>query len=393
MQSRCGGTSQLRETVAYEVRCARELGEREPGDLPAHDLDLRVGRIEDGQCFIARDSRQDDEIAQTLKQVRGEAPWIMTRVDDPVDDGEEPRALARGDGVHGVVEQGRIRHAELGRDFVMGEALRAGAGDELTQDRQGIAHAARGTAGDQRQGGGIGGHALGLADRRKVLLEHARGHEAECVIEGARADSGDDLVGLGRGEDEAHVVGWLLHELEQRVEARVGDHVGLVDDVDLVAGRDGGEHRALAQFPSVVDAAMARGVQLDDVDGPGAVGRQVDAALALPAGLGRGALGAVERAGQDAGGRGLAAAAGAGQQVGVVHAVARQGAGEGLGDVLLAHHVGQAPRPIGAVEGRGHLVTLAPGQVLPGPDEVGPPAHPTEPACPCCLPALGDSAG
>ena len=69
----------------------------------------------------------------------------------------------------------------------------------------------------------------------EVLLQHARGHESEGVVERARADGGDDLVGLGGREDEAHVVGWLLDELEQRVEARIGDHVGLVDDVDLVA--------------------------------------------------------------------------------------------------------------------------------------------------------------
>ena len=243
----------------------------------------------------------------------------------------------------------------------MGQALGTRSRDELAKDRQRIAHAAGCAARDEGERRRIGGHSFGLADHRQVLLQHARGHQPEAVVEGPRPDRRDDLVRLGRREDEAHVIRWLLHELEKRVEARGGDHMGLVDDVDLVARGDGGKHRALPQLASVVDTAMAGGIQLNDVDGAGAVGCQVSAALALPARVRGGTLRAVERAGQDPGGRGLAAAAGAGQEVGVMHAIVCQGAGERLGDVLLTDDVGQTPRPVGAVEGRGHPVTLAPG--------------------------------
>ena len=182
----------------------------------------------------------------------------------------------------------------------MREALWSGPGDELPEDRESIAHTASGTARNQREGCGVGRHPLGLAHRGEVLLKDPGGDEPEGVVEGARSDRGNDLVGLGSREDEAHVLRRLLHELEQRIEPRVGDHVGLVNDVDLVAGRDRGKHRTLAQLAGVFDSPMARCIEFDDVDGAGAVGREVHAALALTARLGRGALRTVERASKDA---------------------------------------------------------------------------------------------
>ena len=73
---------------------------------------------------------------------------------------------------------------------------------------------------------------------------------------GARADRADDALGFGRREDELDVLGRLLDELEQRVEALVRDHVGLVDDEDLVAVTHRREGGALAQVACVVDAAV-----------------------------------------------------------------------------------------------------------------------------------------
>ena len=82
----------------------------------------------------------------------------------------------------------------------------------------------------------------------------------------ARADGAEHLVGLGGREDELDVLGRLLDELEQRVEALRRHHVRLVEDEDLVAVARGGEDRALAQVAGVVDAVVARGVDLDDVE-------------------------------------------------------------------------------------------------------------------------------
>ncbi len=167
---------------------------------------------------------------------------------------------------------------------------------------------------------------------------------------GAAADRADDLLGLGRREDELHVRRRLLDELEQRVEARRRDHVGLVDDVDLVAAVHRSEERPLAQVARIVDTAVGGRVDLDDVDAARPAARQVAARLAVAAGLGRRAVLAVEGAGKDARARGLAAAARAGEQVRVVDAVVGQRPLERLGDVLLADDVAERVGTVAPVQ-------------------------------------------
>jgi hypothetical protein len=150
--------------------------------------------------------------------------------------------------------------------------------------------------------------------------------------------------------------------------------VGFVDDVDLEAGVDGGEDGAFAQFAGVVDAAVAGGVDLDDVDGAVAVGGEGAAGAAFAAGLRGGPLGAVEGAGEDARGGGLAAAAGAGEQVGVVEAPGADGVDERFGDVLLADDFGEGLRPVFAVQRECHVILQLTGalgsaaRVRPGSD-------------------------
>ena len=56
--------------------------------------------------------------------------------------------------------------------------------------------------------------------------------------------------------------------LSRALKACRGDHVGLVDDVDLEAVPDRGEEGPFAQVAGVVDTAVAGRVDLDDVEGP-----------------------------------------------------------------------------------------------------------------------------
>ena len=167
---------------------------------------------------------------------------------------------------------------------------------------------------------------------------------------GARPDGADDLLRFRGGEDKLRMRRGFLDELQQRVETRGGDHVGLVDDVDLVAAVHRSEEGAFSQVPGVLDTAVAGGVDLDHVDAARPAARQVLAGTADPAGRGRGALFAVQAARQDAGGGGLAAAARPGEQVGVVDAVVVQGPHQGHGDVVLADHLGERIRAVTPVE-------------------------------------------
>ena len=174
-------------------------------------------------------------------------------------------------------------------------------------------------------------------------------------MEGPGADRRDDLVRLGGGEDEPQVRRGLLDQLEQGIGGLVGQLVGLVDDVDLVSTRRRRVDGLLAQLPGIIDAAVRGSVQFHDIHGAGAVGGQLHAAAALPAGLGGRPLLAVERAGQDARGRGLAAPTWAGEQVGVVRPARLERTLERLGHVLLADHLSQRARPIGPVERQCHV--------------------------------------
>ncbi len=81
----------------------------------------------------------------------------------------------------------------------------------------------------------------------------------------AGADGADDLVRLRGGEDELDVLRRLFHDLEQGVEPGRRNHVGLIDDEDLVAVTHGGIRCALPEVAGVIHATVARGVNLDDI--------------------------------------------------------------------------------------------------------------------------------
>ncbi|KJL26900.1 hypothetical protein RL72_00808 [Microbacterium azadirachtae] len=235
---------------------------------------------------------------------------------------------------------------------------RVGAGDELVEEGEGVSRGSAAGAHDERQHALRDRHAFLCAELLDVL-EHRRGrHQPERVVMGAGADRAQHLLGLRRGEDELDVRRRLFDELEQGVEALRRDHVRLVEDEDLepvAAGREGG---ALAQVAGVVDAVVAGGVDLDDVEGSAAVAGELDAARADAAGgVGR-PLGAVEAARQDARGRRLAAPARPREQIGVAHAVAAQRGHERIGHLRLPDHLPEVLGPVAAVQGCAHPTSL-----------------------------------
>ncbi len=153
---------------------------------------------------------------------------------------------------------------------------------------------------------------------------------------GTGADRPDDLVRLSGGEDEFDVRRWLLDQLQQCIEACGGHHVRFVDDVDLEAAADRREERPLPQVASVVDAAMARSVDLNHVDTSRTVACQVLAGLALTARHGPRSLLAVQSSGEDTSRCGLATSSRAREQVCVIDPVVREGPLQWLSDVVLA---------------------------------------------------------
>src|SRR5205823_3364849 len=72
----------------------------------------------------------------------------------------------------------------------------------------------------------------------------------------ARAHRRQHLGQLCGAEDEDEVGRRLLDQLQERVPGRVGQLMGLVEDVDLVATLGRLEHYALSDLPDVVDATL-----------------------------------------------------------------------------------------------------------------------------------------
>jgi len=296
----------------------------------------------------------DHEVAEPLQQVLHEAARIVSRADDVVDHPEQRGAIAGGERLDGVIEQARGREAEERRGTLVVEFPVRCAGDQLVEHRQRIPDRAGPRADDHRQHPGTHADRLLAAQPLEVSGEHPRWHQPERVVVGPRADGPDDLLRFGGREDELDVVRRLLHELQQRVEALGGDHVGLVEDEDLVAVPGRGEGGALTELARVVDPVVGRGVNLDDVERAAAASRQLAARVAGAARGVRGALGAVEAAGEDAGGGGLPAATRAREEVGVGDPAGAEGSHQRLRHVLLADHLTEGVRPVAAVEGCGH---------------------------------------
>jgi hypothetical protein len=140
----------------------------------------------------------------------------------------------------------------------------------------------------------------------------------------------------------------FLEGLEQRVERRRGQHVDLVDDVDLVlpAGRRVAD--VVAQLAHLLDAVVAGAVDFEYVEA--VAGGDLAAGIAHAAGCGGGRVDAAERLGQDARGRGLADAARADEEVSVREPVLRDGVFEGTRDVFLADDVVENLGPVLARE-------------------------------------------
>ncbi|MCO4699785.1 hypothetical protein LRR80_05886 [Streptomyces sp. RO-S4] len=345
-----GGAAHLGEALVDDVGGAAELGGSEGAGLRLHPLQDVGGGVDQALVGGVGDGGEDDQVAQPLQQVGDEPARVVAPFDHPVDDLEGGRAVTGGEGLDDGVEQRAVGVAQQGGGHGVRHALLPRAGEQLVHDGHRVTHGTGAGAHHQRQYALLDGHALLVAHLTQVLPEGAGRDEPEGVVVRPGADGPDDLLGLGGREDELQMLRRLLDDLEQRVETGRRDHVGLVDDVDLVAAGRGPEERLLPQVTGVVHTTVRSGVDLDDVDRSGAVAREVLARLALTARRRCGPLLAVQTPGEDAGAGRLAAAAGPAEQVRVIDPVVPQRLLQRVGDMLLPDDLGERLRAIAAVQ-------------------------------------------
>jgi hypothetical protein len=119
--------------------------------------------------------------------------------------------------------------------------------------------------GDQPKCIGLYGNAFELRDGLQPAnhVVEADAPEVEPLATGD--DRRQELLGVGRGEDETGM-GWRLFQgLEEGVRRCTGDLVRFVDDVNLGPKLRRCVSDTLPQIPDVVDAPVAGRVDLDDV--------------------------------------------------------------------------------------------------------------------------------
>ncbi|VUD69780.1 hypothetical protein MET9862_00338 [Methylobacterium symbioticum] len=252
-------------------------------------------------------------------------------------------------------------------------------GDGLVEEGERVAHRTLGGAHQGAERLVLDRDALRSADALEMGGEHVGLDAAQVEALAAREDRDRDLADLGGGEHELGVRRRLLQGLQEGVERLLREHVDLVHDVDLVAGRDGGVADAVDDAAHVVDAGMRGGVHLQHVHVPGFHDR-----LAVQAefrhrhggaGIGRAGTEIVQPAGEDARRGGLADAAHARQHPGLRDAAgcesvaqrAHHGAladqvVEILGPVLAREHpVGRGRGGLGAESGKPRRVVRGAG--------------------------------
>ena len=164
----------------------------------------------------------------------------------------------------------------------------------------------------------------------------------------AAEDCRQDLLRLGRREDELHVRRRFLERLQQRVEGGRGEHVHFVDDVDLEMPFARRVAHVIAQLAHLLDAVVARAVDLEHVEAIAA--GDLLAAVAHAAGRDRRPVHAIERLGQDARGGGFPDSARPDEEVGVREAVLLDRVLERARDVRLPDKIVERLRPVFARE-------------------------------------------
>ena len=135
----------------------------------------------------------------------------------------------------------------------------------LVEDRERVAQCAIRNAGDEQRRVVrklhplLPGHIF--QPRGNILRRNA----AEIEALAAGKDRRGELMHLRSGEDEQHIGGRLLQRFQQRVKCADGKHMHLIDDIHTVFCRDGGKIRLLAQVANVINAVVARRVDLNYV--------------------------------------------------------------------------------------------------------------------------------
>ena len=335
-----GGVAQDSEDAGESVYGA------EGGGLGAQGLKVRAA----GADHIGRAGHgcHDVDVPHAGGELLGELQEVAAGAHELLDLAEEGGHVSFGQGVDHATEDraGNLAEEVLGR--LHGDVAVA-KDRELLQGGQGVSHAAAGVANDQLESRVVVGEALLAADVGQVGLHLVVTDAVEVKALDAREDGCKNFLRVGGAHDEHNVLGRLLEGLEQGVEGRRGQHMDLVDDVDLAASKRGCVvHAGEDLLADVIHAGTGCRVELGHVR----VLSGGDEAALLAGAVGQlaGALLAHEGLGKQARHGRLARAARTAEEVGMAGAALDNGTLERLDDVLLTNYLLKRLRAVLCVE-------------------------------------------
>ena len=208
-----------------------------------------------------------------------------------------------------------IEHVKVFDDLLIGDVALTER-HSLIEDGQCIAHTTIGFFGNHGQRLFLVGDAFLLGHAFQVGDGVLNGHTLEVVDLASRDDGRQNLVLLGRGQDEDDVRRRLLERLQESVEGLLREHVNLVDDKHLVATYLRRYARLLHERLDVLDGVVRGGIEFENIVRTLLVERL--ARLAMVAGLAfLGRRQAVDGLGKDACTGGLSNASWTAEEVGM----------------------------------------------------------------------------
>ena len=187
-------------------------------------------------------------------QLVAEQRHILRLAVQPVDDTERLRGVLVDHTGSKLVEIALIGKSRRGT-YDLGTDLAADCYAAVEQ-RQSVTHRAVGHRCDEHCGSVVEGDILMIGDIEQPVGDITRRNAVKIEPLAARLDRQHDLVNLGCREDKDHVARWLLEDLKQRVEGLRGEHMYLIDDVDLEAALVGSALNLVDDPAYVVDFAV-----------------------------------------------------------------------------------------------------------------------------------------
>ena len=308
-------------------RCARHARQRGVHDVRSTGKGRateQFGKTSHPNNFVLRNTPKhrggsaprridNDEIPETFEHVFDETARVVTGLNHAVNRRKGVGGVRSADRFDAFVEKFARRVAEEVVGSLACDDPVVRTRNDLVEQRERVAHRTPAGPDDEGQDAVLDGD-LFLDTQFGDIVEHDRGgNQPERIVVGARTNCPNHFFGFGRRKNELDVFWRFFHDFEQRIEPLLGDHVGFIEDENLVPIPRGCEPGSLAQFTGVIDSVVACGIDFDDVERPRPVSGQFDTTVALSARCIGGTLGTVEAPCEDSSGRRLSATAGSGK--------------------------------------------------------------------------------